>query len=69
MNRNTLIGIGLLTLAAVLLYLGYAATQGLGEQITETVTGRYSDGTVWYLIAGAASAVAGVVLIVQGSRR
>lgn len=69
MNGKTLIGIGVLVLSAVLLYLGYTASQGMAEQITETVTGKYSDGTVWYFLCAAVARVAGLTLIVHGQRR
>ncbi|WP_372996721.1 DUF3185 family protein [Marinobacter sp.] len=39
------------------------STQSLGNQLTETVTGRFTDQTMWYLIGGAASAAAGAFLL------
>jgi hypothetical protein len=45
-----------------LLYFGYQSTQSVGGQISETLTGRFADETMWYLIGGAASAAAGAFM-------
>ncbi len=63
MNPNRVIGVVLLVVGLILLYFGYQATQTVTEQVTETVMGRYTETTMWYLIGGAASAVAGVVMM------
>lgn len=62
MGNNKLIGIVLLVVGIVLLYFGYQSSQSVGGQITETLTGRFTDETMWYLIGGAASAAAGAFL-------
>ena len=62
MGSSRLVGIVLLVVGIGLLYFGYQSTQSLGGQVTETLTGRFSDETMWYLIGGAAAAVAGVFL-------
>lgn len=64
MNSNQIIGIVLLVVGAILLYFGYQASQSIGEQVTETFTGRFSDSTTWYFILGAAAAVGGIALLV-----
>jgi hypothetical protein len=63
MNLNVVLGILLLVAAGVLLYLGYTASQGLGEQIHETFTGRFTDSTTWYFVFGVVAAIAGVVML------
>lgn len=63
MNSNQAIGIVLLVVGAILLFLGYQASQSVGEQIVETVTGRFTDSTTWYFILGAAAVVGGIVLV------
>lgn len=50
-----LVGIVLLVVGIGLLYFGYQSTQSIGNQLTETVTGRFTDETMWYLIGGAAA--------------
>lgn len=68
MNINLLIGILLLGAGAVLLFFGYNASQSVGEQVRETFTGRFSDSTTWYFVLGAVAALAGLVIVVMGSR-
>jgi hypothetical protein len=63
MNTKRLIGVALLVVGLVLLYFGYQSSQGLDDQISEALTGEYTDTTMWYWILGAASAVVGLVLI------
>ena len=69
MSSKRLVGIALLIVGAGLLYFGWQASEGLGEQAHELVTGRFTDETTWYLIGGAACAVVGLLLAVFGSRR
>ena len=66
MNITRGIGLVLLILGAILLYFGLQSTDSLGEKVVEGVTGRYSDGTMGYLIGGGASGVLGLVLLVFG---
>lgn len=66
MNIKRGIGLVLLILGAVLLYFGLQSTDSLSEKVVEGVTGRYSDGTMSYLIGGAVSGVLGLVLLVFG---
>lgn len=68
MQRNLLLGLVLLTVGAVLLYFGFTASQGVGEQIHETFTGRFTDSTTWYFVIGAAAALAGVAVMAFGPR-
>lgn len=63
MGSSKLVGIVLLVVGVALLYFGYQSTQSVGNQLTETVTGRFTDETMWYLIGGAAAAAAGAFLM------
>lgn len=62
MASSKLLGVVLLVVGLGLLYFGYQSTQSLGNQLTETVTGRFTDQTMWYLIGGAAATAAGIFL-------
>lgn len=66
MNKMKIIGIALLVLGAILLYFGYNAATAPMEEIGEALTGRYSDETMVYLIAGGISAVLGLVMLIRG---
>jgi hypothetical protein len=65
MSQNRIIAIVLLVVGAIALYFGFNATSAPTEEISEALTGQYSDQTMLYLIGGAVSAVAGVVMLLR----
>lgn len=65
-TNNKVLAIVLLVVGFVLLFFAYQSSQSLGDQVSETVTGSFTDATTWYLILGAVSAVAGVGLLMFG---
>lgn len=64
--NSKILGIVLLVVGLILLFFAYQSSQSLGDQVSEAITGRFTDSTIWFLILGAASAVAGVGLLVFG---
>lgn len=68
MSGRTL-GIVLLVVGLVLVGFGLNASHSVTDSVTEGVTGRYTDKTMWYLIGGAALAVAGGGMTIFGGRR
>ncbi len=65
MSTNKILGVVLLILGVVLVLFGLNATESPAEEISEAVTGRYTDQTMWYLIGGAVSALVGLVLTLK----
>lgn len=65
MGKSKLIGIVLLAVGAVLLYFGFNAANAPVEEISEAFTGRYSNETMIYLIAGGVAAVAGLIMLIR----
>jgi hypothetical protein len=65
MSTNKILGIALLVLGGVLIYFGINATDAPIEKLTESVTGKYSDETMYYLIGGGISAVVGLVMLLK----
>ncbi len=65
MKTNKIVGIALLVLGGVLIYFGINATEAPMEKISESLTGKYSDSTMYYLIGGGISAVLGLVLLLK----
>ncbi len=49
---------------AVLLYFGFQASEGFGDQMHETFTGRFTDDTVWMFIIGAIVLAAGAAMTI-----
>ncbi len=66
MASNRIMALVLLVVGLILLFFAYQSSQSLGDQVTEAVTGRFTDSTTWFLILGAASAAAGVGLLLFG---
>lgn len=65
MGTSKILGLVILVIGLVLLFFGWQSTQSLGDQVAETFTGRFTDETMWYLIAGVASVVGGGVLLLK----
>ncbi|MGJ7456530.1 DUF3185 family protein [Halomonas sp. RA08-2] len=66
MATNRILAFVLIVVGAILLFFAYQSSQSLGDQVTEAVTGRFTDATIWYIILGAASAVAGIGFLLFG---
>ena len=64
--NSKVISIVLLVVGLILLFFAYRSSQSLGDQVTEALTGSFTDSTIWFLILGAASTVAGVGLFFFG---
>lgn len=63
-----IIGIVLAVVGALLLYFGFQSSQGVAEKVVEGVSGRYTEGTMGYIIGGVALLVGGVALIFFSNR-
>jgi len=68
MDRR-IVGVVLVVVGALLLYFGYQKTEAVTEKAKQTITGDYTDRTMFYLVGGAAAGIAGIALIVPGARR
>jgi len=66
MESKRMVGLVLLVVGLILLYFGYQASQSIGDQLTEAVTGQYTDSTMWYIIGGAAAIIGGLYLSMSG---
>ncbi|QKT04276.1 DUF3185 family protein [Ectothiorhodospiraceae bacterium 2226] len=68
MSATQIIGVVLLVIGAVLLFFGMQQADSPVDQVTEAVTGRYTDETMWYLIGGLALIVGGGLMALFGRR-
>ncbi|SDB33425.1 Protein of unknown function [Desulfonatronum thiosulfatophilum] len=63
MNSQQVLGIALLVIGIIMLIFGYQSSQAVDDQIFETLTGRFTESTMWLLIFGAVSSVVGLALL------
>lgn len=63
---NKIMAFVLLFVGLLLLFFAYQSSQGLDDQVSEAVTGSFTDSTIWFLILGIAAAVAGAGLLMFG---
>ncbi len=68
MNSGRLIGIVLLVLGLLLLFFGFQSSEGLDDQVSEALTGEFTDSTMWFYILGTISSVAGAALLLFGKK-
>jgi hypothetical protein len=69
MNSSKVLGIILLVGGALLLFFGLSATDSVGETVKEGITGKFTERTTWYIVGGAAAAIAGAWLTFASSPR
>jgi len=53
----------------VLLALGYRASTAPLEQVSEAITGRFTDRTTWLFVAGGAAVLGGLFLALFSPRK
>lgn len=68
MNNSRLLGLVLLVAGAILLVLGLNASDSVADRFSRFFTGHFTDATVWYIVGGVVSAVAGLSLLAFGGR-
>ena len=69
MNSKRIIGTVAVIIGVALLILGMSASHSVTDQASKTFTGRLTQGTTLYIIAGLATGAAGLVMVLFGSRR
>lgn len=69
MGQQRILGLVLLVVGLLLLFFGLNATESVGETVTEGLTGKYTDKTTWFIVGGAAAAIAGAAMSFFGGRK
>ncbi len=69
MKMGQILGIAIAAVGIVLLGVAYNATEAPVEQLSNTLTGRYRDETMWYFVTGTASIVTGGLMALFWDRR
>ena len=68
MNAQRSIGIALLVGGVILLAFGLDASNSFASDVTEAFTGSPSDRTMWMIVLGSATAVAGLFMAMVSGR-
>ena len=69
MSAQRSLGIALLVIGVILAVIGLQATDSLGERLSNTFTGHWSDKTNFYIVGGIAAAIIGLLLTAVGGSR
>lgn len=69
MPTTRILGAAILVAGLVLLGFAWNASDAPVEQVSETLTGSYTDETMWYWVVGALAAAGGALLAVFGRGR
>jgi drug/metabolite transporter (DMT)-like permease len=69
MQMSRVLGAVLLAIGVVFLVFAYRASNAPLEQISDTLTGHYSNETMWYFVFGVGGAVGGLLLLCVGLSR
>ena len=68
MKPLQMLGIVVFGVGAVLIGFGFHASNAPLDQVSNALTGRFTDQTMWYFVLGAAAAVGGALLLLFGKR-
>ena len=58
-----IVGVVLLVVGAILLVYGLNASESFGSEVSKFFTGNPTDKTIWLVVGGAASIVAGLLFV------
>ena len=68
MNPRRMFGIVLLLVGVGLLIVGMNASHSVADRVSNTFTGRFTDGTTWYIVGGIAVALLGLFMALVAGR-
>ena len=68
MKPIQMLGVVVFAVGAVLLGFAYHASNAPLDQLSNTLTGRFTNQTMWYFVLGAAAALGGALLALFGRR-
>ena len=68
MNTQRIGGIVLLVAGIILFIVGMNASHSAANRWSNFFTGHFTDATMWYILGGIVSAVAGLSLLAFGGR-
>jgi hypothetical protein len=62
MSPQRIFGIVLLAVGVILLIVGMNASHSMADRMSDTFTGRFTQGTTWYILGGIALALFGLFI-------
>lgn len=68
MSPQRIAGVILLVVGVALLIIGLNSSESVSDQVSEAITGRFTQATIWYIVGGIASSVLGLILVLVGVR-
>jgi hypothetical protein len=68
MSTQRIVAVVLLVAGVILLFLGMNTSHSIADQVSNTVTGRFTRETMGYLIGGGVAALLGLVMLLYGVR-
>lgn len=68
MSPTRIFGIVLLVVGIALFIVGMNASHSVGDQISNSFTGKFTQNTAWYIYGGLAAGLAGLLMVVFGVR-
>lgn len=68
MSASQILGIVVAVIGAILVGFAYHASNAPLDQLSNTLTGRFTDRTMWYLVLGIGVALGGTLIALFGKR-
>jgi hypothetical protein len=65
MKPQMIFGVALLIVGVGLLIFGMNASHSLADQVNNTFTGRFTQGTTWYILGGLGVGIVGLYLLLN----
>lgn len=69
MSQSNILGLVALALGVLLLFFAWRASNAPVEQVSEALTGRFTNNTTWFIVGGVIGVVAGAALLWRGMMR
>jgi uncharacterized membrane protein len=66
MSPQRIIGIVMLIVGVALLIIGMNASHSVADQVSNTFTGKFTQATTWYIIAGIGVGILGLLMTIFG---
>jgi hypothetical protein len=68
MSSQSILGFVFLVVGVILLIVGVNASHSVSDQVSNSVNGRYTHDTLWFIIGGIALGLTGLLTLAFGYR-